>query len=36
MMHVQDIPPLEKEITSDPTFAKSSNRKIYFLAACGL
>ena len=34
MMRVQDIPSLEKEITSDPTFAKNSNYKKYFLAAC--
>jgi len=34
MMRVQDIPSLEKEITSDPTFAKNSKRKNYFLAAC--
>ena len=34
MMRIQDIPSLEKEITSVPTFAKSSKRKNYFLAAC--
>ena len=33
-MREQDIPSLEKEVTSDPTFAKSSERKNYFLAAC--
>ena len=34
MMLIQDIPTLEKEIKSDPTFAKNSKRKNYFLAAC--
>ena len=33
-MRVQDIPSLEKEITSDPTFAKNYKRKNYFLAGC--
>ena len=32
-MRIQDIPSLEKEITSYPTFAKSSKPKDYFLAA---
>ena len=31
-MRVQDIPSLEKEITSDLTFAKNSKRKNHFLA----
>ena len=30
----QDIPSSEKEIKSDPTFAKNSKRKNYILAAC--
>ena len=31
---IQDIHSLEKEIKSDPTFAKNSKRKNFFLAVC--
>ena len=34
MMLSQDIPSFEKGNKSDPTFAKTSKRKNYFLAAC--
>ena len=32
-IQLQDFPPVEKVIGSDPTFAKSSQRKLYLLAA---
>ena len=34
ILRIQDIPSLELEIISDPNFAKTSKRKINFLAAC--
>ena len=34
MIRLQDNSSLEQEIISDPTFAKNSRSKKYFLAAC--